>query len=294
MMALVADGRVERTRIFTPFGIRFWDPAMNAQVKHDLTVNAYPEHKPYQLTSAVRTVSGIYAFHGLPGMRALEYPTVPGNSASPSPSSRFIVQVFDKQGCFLPVSFSADLPVHGIFPTDALNGSSSVKPPGFYLFSAPTRAAKANLALVRADLEERIDAGRKAPAAFAVLEVRGPGNLLQYGLADERGCVALLFPYPPFAVAMGSSPPPIDIRQRWGLNVTVRYQPSVLSFSEESRLPDLRSVFNQGPGMIWSSDPLSPDQPVGQITAELVYREELVLRSGSRSSLQIRPALTSP
>lgn len=291
MTLLISSGRkVERFQIFSPFGIRFWDPAMNQQVTDGLTVIAYPAYKSYQSTVAIRTVSGIYAFHNLPGLRSVEYPLVSDQLFSPNPKTAFIIQVTDNQQRFLPVRFSVDLPVNGIYPTDALNGANAVKPPGFYLFSASTRATGVNMAVLRVDLVERIDAVRTVPAAFAVLEITGPDNVIQYGLADEQGSLTILFPYPPFAIAMGSSPPQIDIHQKWILNVKVRYQPGVLGFVKESRLPDLSSVFKQSQGAIWSD----PNQAAQQITVELFYREELVLHSVNRSSLLISPALTSP
>jgi hypothetical protein len=293
-----AAGSVERLKVFTPLGIRFWDPALDVQISDDLSVVASPA-AGRKATPAVRTASGIYAFHGLPGLHDLEY-LVDEQILNTSPpfARRFIVQVSDNQRRLLPVTFRVDLPFTGIFPTDAINGSVETRPPGFYLFSASTRPTLPTLAVVRVQLVERVDPVTERAAAHAVIEIQAPGNRTWYGLADERGRVAILFPYPTFTTTSsgnaGLSPPVIDRRQHWELGIRVRYAPATLSIAPGSALPDLRSILNQPLGVIWSSRTTTMGQPVNHMSANLTFGEELVLRTDSESTLLIGPAILSP
>jgi hypothetical protein len=288
----------ERLTIFTPLGIRFWDPALDTQVSEGLTVTARPLDIRGRTTGAFRTTSGIYAFQGLPGLHAVEYPRgQPLPLRSPPATARFLVEVRDDEGRFLSVAFSVDLPYQGIFPTGSLHGLPVGGPPGFYLFSAPTRPVSATLAVVRAQLAEHGTGSSEKAALYAVMEVQGSDGQVWYGLADERGCVAVLFPYPTFSSHSGAlslSPPETDSRQRWTLSIGIRYAPDALRFPPASSLPELRSIFNQGSGTIWPSRTASPEQPVSRLSAELIFGEELVLKSAGEATLLISPALSSP
>lgn len=288
----------DRLTIFTPLGIRFWDPALDIQVNEGLAVTARPLDTRGRTISAFRTTSGIYAFQGLPGLHTVEYPRgQPLPSRSPPAMTRFLVEVRDKKRCFLPVAFTVSLPYQGIFPTGSLHGLPVGGPPGFYLFAAPTRPVPATLAVVRAQLTEHGTNNSEKAAPYAVMEVQGPDGQNWYGLADERGCLAVLFPYPTFSSHSGelsSSPPGTDNRQRWMLSIGIRYAPATLRFPPDSSLPELRSIFNQGSGTIWPSRTASSGQPISRLSAELIFGEELVLRSAGEATLLIDPALTSP
>jgi hypothetical protein len=259
-------------------------------------VSARSGAPPHTVISAFRTASGVYAFHGLPGLRHLEYPDEVGPLAqSPPAAKRFIIEVQDTQTRFLPVTFGVDVPYQGIFPTGATAGSPGNKPPGFYLFSAPTRPVTPELGAVRAQLEDR---ATQKPAAHALLEIGAPDNNTWYGLADERGCVAALFPYPTFTSSLHGSPPmtspPGGNGQSWRLSIRIRYSPSVLSIPPGASLPDLYSIFSQAPGRIWSSMAAPSGQPLSLLSAELFFGKELVLRTGARSTLVISPAASPP
>jgi hypothetical protein len=287
---------LEHLTIFTPFGMRFWDAARQVQVREGLIVTARPQGTRHTVTQAFRTSSGVYAFHGLPGLRAVEYPTEdPAPTGSPPATRRFIIEVLDQQQRFLPVVFGVDLPYYGIFPTETLSSPPGSRLPGFYLFSSPTRPAMSSLAVLRAQLSERLDAVARRPAAHAVLEVRLAGQPTVYGLADERGCLAVMFPYPPFSAASIGSPPGTSLAaaepQHWVLSIGVRYNPAALSFPAVTTLPDLRSIFSQTPGVIW---PTVVGQPVDQLSAVLSFGQELVLRTAAESELLIGAAASPP
>jgi hypothetical protein len=283
---------VERFSIITTLGIRFWDPALDVQVGDGLTVTAYPEGARRPATTAFTTPGGVYAFRGLPGLHDIEYPR--GDPASPGSlpaTSRFLIEVRDTASRFLPVVFLVDAPFRGIFPTDVPQAPDAAAPPGFYLFSAPTRAGSPRTALVRAEFSERLDATNERPASYAVLETDAPAGDTWMGIADDRGAVALLFPYPTFTgtpTAFSATLPSAAVTQQsWPITLRVRYQPSILSFPAGSSLPELRSVLAQAPAAIWTQRASPPGQALASLSATLVFGQELTMRSAQESVLLI-------
>lgn len=279
----------------TALGIRFWDIALDRQVRDNLVVRAYPVLGTGPVVSAFHTASGVYGFQGLPGMQAVEFTesdsedtTVP---ASPSFTKSFYIEVTDKLSRFLPVIFTVELPLSysGVYLSDdtSLPGSSpgTQNPPGFYLFSAPSRIVSPGLASIQAELIEQASG---EPAAYAVLEVdvesSGGDNMGKwYGIADERGCVSILFPYPDMEVSLSQSPPvspsvPLE-QQEWQLTLQVRYAPGELTYPTniniESEIPLLESILNQSAGGIWTAVSTFEDL----WSTVLTFGEELILRT---------------
>jgi hypothetical protein len=283
---------VERFSIVTTLGIRFWDPAFDVQVNDSLAVTAYPFGARRPATAGFSTPSGVYAFRGLPGLHDIEYPR--GDPASPGSlpaSKRFLIEVMDGASRFLPAAFFVDAPFNGIFPTDAPQAPGAVAPPGFYLFSAPTRAATPLVALVRAQLSERLDTTNERPASYAVMEIDTPTGDIWIGVADDRGAVALLFPYPTFTAVTSTSsstlPSAAMARQSWQISLRIRYQPSALSFPPGASLPELRSVLAQAPAAIWTQRAVPPGQALASLPATLAFGEELTMRSAGESVLLV-------
>ena len=140
----------------------------------------------------------------------------------------------DLERRFLPFSFVAELPFKGLYnwtsPLDPAPASPPDLPRNVPLYSAPTRRAPAGMAVVRAELR---DAVLDAPAAWAVVEARLEGQLLARGFADERGQLALIFPYPaPLKfppVSPPDSPPtaqgPPLMQQEWHITLSAAYAP---------------------------------------------------------------------
>jgi hypothetical protein len=283
----------ERVTIVTPLGIRFWDPALDMPIDSGLTVIARPRDSGDPATRAYLTGAGVYAFQGLPGLHALEYPTADVYGASPPTPRRFIIEVSDAQRRYLPAVFGVDVPYWGIFPTGIASSPLGGVLPGFYLFSAPTRPATPSLAAVRAQLDEYVDAATRRPAAYAVLEVMAPGQATWFGVADARGCVAVLFPYPTFTGASGGMSPLAAtsglMEQRWSVTIRARYAPDALTVPSGSSTPDLRSIFNQSPALIWSTLVdlgVPPDQ---ELSSVVTFGQELVLRTDTGPTLVIEP-----
>ncbi|SEQ07307.1 hypothetical protein [Nitrosomonas ureae] len=276
---------VERRAIVTPFGIRFWDPALDSQVHDGLTVTAIPLEGGGKARLGLRTASGIYAFHGLPGFHDLEYPVDAANlNSSPPYMRRFIVRVVDNWNRFLSIAFSVNLPFPSIYPTNSSN-----KLPGFYLFSAPTRPNIPTLAIVRARLIEKPSSTTVVkPAANAVLEIQESNNRMWYGIADENGSVTVLFPYPTFtgASSIRLSPPAEKWHQHWGITIRIRYAPARLDMFPGSPIPELRSILNQPQAVLWPNSTAFAEN----LSTTLTFGEELILRTDMQSVLWIQPS----
>jgi hypothetical protein len=203
----------------------------------------------------------------------------------------------------LPILFTVELPLpyrgvflNGIFSASAGGSPPLLSPPGailpgFYLFSAPARPSVPGAAAVRACLVEHTT---QTPAAFAALEIRVKGQKW-YGIADERGCLAVLFPSPPIRPSLGGSLPvrlqtPLS-EISWELSVRVRYQPSALAYLPGSQIPELRSIFQQSGANIY---PIETGPPVTEWSQDLFYGQELVMRTENLSALLVEPGVSPP
>ena len=268
---------LERQTIFTPLGIRFWDPATDSQITHGLQVQAWPDGATGPVRTAFRTASGVYALQGLPGLRDVEYPPVSssGGLASPPLAQRFVVAVEDHQRRFLPAVMRVEAPFIGIYPTALAASPPGEALPGVYLFSAPWRAAT-TLAAVRADL---VRESTGEPAAHTVLELDVEDSGVWYGIADARGSVAVFFPIPPFQATLGSSPPGPQApphEQLWQVTARVLFQPSHLETPAGAASPDLRTILTQASGVVWAS---ASGAPAAEFEATLAFGQDLILRT---------------
>jgi hypothetical protein len=277
---------LEHAAVVTLLGIRFWDAATDAQVRDGLRVTARLDGTRQPEVEAFRTASDVYAFQGLPRMRALEYPGGPSDPGdSPPARRRFAVTVTDAQARYVPVVFTVELPLpyRGVLRIAPAGSPPPADLPGFYLFSSAARPVPGGLAVVRADL---MDVATGEPAAHAVIEATAPDGSRWYGLADTGGRAALLLPYPPVTARLDVSPPaPIALGdQRWALTVRLRYAPHRLVYPVGSAIPDLRSIFSQPYGTARDTE---GGAPASEWIAELAFGVPLVLRSEPRSALLV-------
>ncbi|MGA7733213.1 MAG: hypothetical protein WCD37_18285 [Chloroflexia bacterium] len=210
---------------------------------------------------------------------------------SPPSLTRFVIDVRDRLQRFLPVTFQVDLPYRGVYPTQPVGSPPGEPLPGFFLFSAPTRQALSNLAVVRVQVVERLGPSQFRPARFAVLELQILGRPSVMGIADENGSVAVYFPYPPFATIVGpASPPgPPETRlQSWDVTVLVRYRLASQERPDDSAsLPDLGAILTQPLADIWE---IQSGPPQAQLTSKLVFGQPLVLQTAGKSELWIEPS----
>jgi hypothetical protein len=303
MAAFATLQPLEKVSHYTPLGIRFWDLARNAPISAGLQVSIRPPDRPDLRRRAFQTTSGIYAFRNLPGLRSLEASDPELQSglhpadASPPLPQRFVVEVEDDLGRFLPVTFQVALPYRGIYPTQAPGSPPGDGLPGFFLFSAPSRGVLADMAVLRAQLVERLPGGHTRPASHAVLQVAAiepdglPGGAPALGIADARGSALVAFPYPGFAASVGllSPPPgPPETRlQAWDVSVSVRYAPALQGRPDGvARLPDLGAILTQPPARLL---PAASGPAESQLNARLVFGQPLMLQTAGSSDLWIEP-----
>jgi hypothetical protein len=297
---------IERLTRVAPLGLRFWDPVTSTVIGSGLIVSAYLPSQPDQRFQADANRSGVYVFHHLPLLQEIENGSgdVDYWANLPHPLA-FRIEVSDPGGRFLPLSFSVNLPHHGLYAPDCKAILSLLLPNPYQdaaqsnlipLFSAPTRIVPAGMAVVRSELHLF---GSNQPVAWALIEVTPPGRAPVLGVSNNKGQVAVLFPYPePQQIGTGSPPgpgsPPSGRRsltdQFWQVKVQVFAEPGgpvtspvqspVSGTADLSDLPDLCQVLKQlesPPAQAWAA--LSPLIPLGDQTLE--YGKELIISSQS-------------
>jgi hypothetical protein len=274
-----------------PLGVRFWDIVSRRIVDTGLTVIAYPQGQATQRTSLFPNRSGVYVLHHASGFRDFEHGG--GDAAfwrnAPSPRP-FIVEVSDQETRFQPFSFTVDVPRRGLLTaTETTSSSPPSSPPlGIPLYSSVARAVPAGMAVVRAELW---DAMADKPAAWALLEVRITGQEPARGLADDKGRIVVMFPYPePVPGTFGSplgSPPGGGQRsvfaQAWPLQLQAFYSPQAVV----PVLPQLERVHAQAPATLLSAT--SPLLPLPSVPS-LRFGQELIVKSEPQSILLLLPA----
>ena len=274
---------IERVARNAPLGLRFRDLATGSDAVGGLWVEVFPRANPRARVRALPNRSGVYAAHALPAAAAAGSPPEATERAweladvepaalwagAPRP---YRIEVRDPRGRFLPMAFDADLPARGLLAGVA----PWLSPPGaaaggIPLFSAPARPVPEPLAVVRAHLR---DAGTRREAAWCLLGVSVNGAPRGLGMADERGRVAVLFPYPePPGRSLASPPEPRD-GLTWPLELTA--YPAAAAATE---IPDLAEVLDA------LGAPRAVIEPAGGAAApaRLAYRQELTVRTAGAS-----------
>jgi hypothetical protein len=283
---------VDVIQLFAPLGLRFWDAATDEPVSAGLRVAAAPADGGEARTRATRTVSGVFAFHDLPGLRDLTHPPGVGPPEDVPPAT-VLVRVDDAQGRFLPVVHRIDLPLpeRGVYrpPT---GGPPALSPPAgfeprFYLFSAPSRRARPGLAEVRARLASSPDG---PPLAYALVVVE-TGEALHISRSDDDGQVAVLFPYPPIETPVGDGSPLPDVgaslhAQEWSLDVRVFHDPARLDDPLGDGIPELGELLAQRDSPVGIR--ASTDGPaLDLLPALLRFGEPCILRTDNLSVLLV-------
>ncbi len=282
---------VESVSKKTLLGIRFWDPALDAQIQDGLRVTLTPIENLRQVNTAFRTKSGVYAFNNVPGMHLYEAFASEAEEVSPPETKRFILDVVDSRRQFSAVSLLVDLPLpyDGLFLVDDNAGSPSTAPKGFNLYSSINRTASAQHTFVRGELIDRIS---DEPAAHALVRVQTEDEFSWYGLADAEGKFAIMMPYPLISSSFGSSPPTTDgtrlFQRTWDIDVAVMYEPLNQDLIDGALQPDYSSILSQSQGLIYTETPNNDDGEVSEIQAELVYGRDLILKTSDLSELYVQ------
>lgn len=300
-------GASERTRTFTPLGLRFWDAAFDRPITGRLVVRAWLMGGPFPPVAAIRSSGGVYSFHGLPGQTAVELPGDLPEPESAGPQLDYTIIVDDPSGAFLPAVFTLTLPLG--YRGEFLSTEAGSHPAGAgraYLFSAPSRPVPSGAVALRGDLE---DAERGGPASWAVVRATVEGREV-VGVAGPDGRVLLLGPMPEVERLGLGSPPgsgqgPVAAAA-WSASLRVEYDPPALRYplaaaAEVPRWwaarPSLKSVLDeQAPALVTTTEGAAP---VTEWSTDVEYGEPLPLRTRGAegeplSSLRVHAAASIP
>lgn len=210
-----------------PLGLRLWDDGACALITDDLDVRASDPAGSAREHVAAPSPSGCFVFHALPGLGPFER-----GELGPQPAPRrFNITVTHRRGAFLPVYFQCDAPQRGFArPLVALRPARPLTPlaptapdPSVPLFPAAARPTRSGVATLRAELRLAGD----TPAACALLEATSAGRLVARGLADARGRVLLVFPFPPLDPL--ARPAPRAPTVTWSLTLSAYHDAAALA-----------------------------------------------------------------
>lgn len=275
---------LERTTRFAPLGIAFYDVATGRRVSEGLRL-AYTNARGRRVFASANRV-GVFVLRGLPGQTALERSA--GDETiwdDDSLRTDVPIELTDTLGRFHELAFSATAPTRGLFTLAC--GSGAIVPPGqplgVPLFPLASRAVPAGTAAVRAELR---DTRTGEPAAWSLLEVTAPSLPPALGLADRRGSVVVMLPYPEPATPGAASPPSHPRRSLSDETWTVEIRAFSSTFAPDP-VPDLCTILRQPPAALVSSD--SPAAPLTQATLE--FGRELVVRTSAQPTLGITPSV---
>jgi hypothetical protein len=286
--------------VFTPLGIRFWDPLTATSPRTGIRATAAPDlgDRLGPERAALVTASGIFAFRNLPGLRAVERPD--GTSAATSPELRqpFVLQVRDAESRFLSASLRVllPLPYRGLFPRDPAEPPSGAGGDRrFLLFSAPSRPVAAWHGVITGRLA--LPDGRAA--GHAALRVEFGVGVSHHGFADGEGIFAIQFPFPEIAPDAGASPPQNralgDLE--WPFELRVFYDPGRLALLPGLGIPDYLAVLDQllAPNaQVFAVHPGEGGAPLESLPGVLRRDREAVARTAGSPALVILPVTSSP
>ena len=292
-----------RLRIVTPLGIRFRDIALEAPITHGLVTFVKSRWSSQPPSRVGTNASGVFGFHGMPGLHDFEYPQeldAPA-LASPPDARPFVVMVADPLGRFLPAVFGIELPLAGLASPPTIDLDPDPAPVlDAFLFTAPTRAVTCEFAAVRADLW---DLDLQAPAAHARVRVT-VGDRSRLGVADERGRLLVLVPSPLLERLRLGSPPGLGQAPPSSHTVPVTldvwHRPDLpRPFDTPDTLPEpwrvlpgLKGILeHQDRALIWPT-PLGP--PVLTWTGTGTHGRELIVRTTTQSELWISRGASPP
>lgn len=301
-MNVAISARVlERVSTFTPLGIRFWDPLLDAQILDGLLVRAWPSQTtPPAPRTATRTTSGVYAFFNLPGTRELESGAIDpfGGAVSPAIEKRFIVDVRDTERRYVDVAFEVTLPLteRGPFPIQGAVASPEEPTPGLLLFSSPTRRRPSWFGAVYGELAFAPDG--KRPAAHAHLAVTDPNGEVWHGVADDAGRFTVWLAYPVIEqLPVGSPQPTLGLpllERTWPIRLEVFFQPSTQRVLPGTSTPDYESVLTQPSASVFTRTAVLGGTAEPFWSGEVGFGRDVSARTAGDTHLLVSPQTSSP
>jgi hypothetical protein len=220
--------------------------------------------------------SGIFSFHGLPGMIGAERP----DSGAPIPGEGtidFVLTVRDPGGGYLPTSLGLSLPLEDrLVELPLFGGAAYARPPGW--------------AEVRGRLAQWTGSGAlpdpaAAPASWARIEVSVDGSPAVVTFSDARGEFAAVFAYPDLLEPAepedegddDDDPPDPVVSPRalsWPVELRVQFDPADRGLLEDFEGPELTRIRNQTSRTLitgMSSDAVPVPEPAAAWQGTLKY-----------------------
>jgi hypothetical protein len=287
----------DRLTMVAPLGLRFHDAVTNEIVGDGLSVWAYRLDRATATRPLFPNRRGVYVLHDAPGLRDLQ------NGAGDDdywknlpPKKDFVIEVTDDLGRFIPFRLTVALPTRGVYEwSDPATNSPPSSTRSIPLYSSPARPVPAGAAVIRADLWDPKRGTKGAEASSAVLELYDHDRFLARGIADQKGRVAVMFPYPAPKAFAPSSPPgsplssppgatgPALTDQLWTFRVRALYAiQSPPHIAASDALPDLRTVLSQPEATLWANE------------AQTDKLLEVAVQFGQPLILKSRPPSMSP
>ncbi len=268
--------KVQSHTMRSALGLRFWDPVTDRMIAHGLDVSICLVDGSGSVVKAQASPSGHFAFFGLPSLGDFEHGSK-DIDPDPLPQTLFTLNVHDRLGRFASSSRQIALPWVGEAPF--FSSVSQTQPDtsgGFYLFSSCQRSVPPGMSVIRATLW---DDDNQQAAKYALLEAR-IGDDSWYGIANEQGEVALLFP----------TPSPGEDAGQWTVSLSVHFSAEPVALSATADAPDQSDVFSQPLAQIHVS-PSGAAVDAAEWT--LSQGQPLVLRTDDQTRLWVRPLAQS-
>lgn len=269
--------KIDAIHVYTPLGIRFWNPVFDRQIKRDLQVFAYSVSRPKAIVYAQKTWSGNYAFHKLPGLSVFN----PPDEVSPPETRPYVIVVIDPSGYYSSIATTITAPHKGLAMVGLALTSPASTLKGLYLYVAANQVVPRWNASIRGRL---LDEVTNLPAKYAVVRVQVVGGSSFYGLADANGNFLVSMPFPTTHQPYHSSPATsggVDLlQQRWDITLDVLYQPEHVDYYDEVGLPDYWNVLSQAKAAVRSK---LNEAHSSSLVTELIYHQELIVKTENDS-----------
>ncbi|MBD3316648.1 MAG: hypothetical protein GF344_12735 [Chitinivibrionales bacterium] len=209
---------------------------------------------------------------------------------SPAETRPYVVNINDRSGGYLDVTFQVDLPLpyRGVYLSKHQSSPSAFAPKGLHLYSSPLRGVPGWMASIRGELMD-VSTGR--PASWALLRVTAEAGETYYGIADKEGRYCIMFGYPVLIEGFGGSPSSLGNRplnrQSWELTMELFYSPGTRVSLPGGKAPDYLSILRQQTAFVWTQKPGSGVSPVAALPLRLEFGKRIIVRTEGESNLLI-------
>lgn len=254
-------------------GIRMADGVTGLPVRDGLRAWASPVSDERVRIAGESGPSGQIVWARLPGTSAWRA------GGAPTRAPRFLLEVEDRQERYLPVRVEAEAQSQAL--VSWVWGSKKERRPLVPMYHGSSGPALEGHASIYAELW---DLGASAPAAWSLLSARagtGERAVTSWGLADARGRVRVVLPWPEPGLSTGK---PLA-EATWALSLRVRFARR----APASLPPNLDAIERQPLARLWRD----ADAKLPMSSATLRFGTELVLR-GDSSSSDYQPLYVTP